>query len=200
MVTGLLKVSVEYFYRKRKRTSTSSRHTVDKMLNFHVSRKVEEIPLVPLGQGLSTVVPVWVWGQSMALLLVASQKRLGVGGSSGIVGSAVLEPRLSSNGSLPSLGSAPATVVSPRPFTVDTAVVVVIVVVLGMADETEASSVVGTRDREREGESSDAVRARDINVLALNPCCFSQWGGLHLLWASWFVGITRVTASHIIWK
>lgn len=148
MVTGLLKASMEYFYRKRKRTSTSSRHTVDKMLNFHVSRKVEEIPLVPLGQGLSTVVPVWVWGQSMALLLVASQKRLGVGGSSGIVGSAVLKPRLSSNGSLPSLGSAPATVVSPRPFTVDAAVVVVIVVVLGMADETEASSVVGTRERE----------------------------------------------------
>lgn len=115
------------------------------MYNFQVSIKLVEIPLVPLGQGLSTVLPVWVWGQSMALLLVASQKRLGVGGSSGTVGSAVLEPRLSSNGSLPSLGSAPATVVSLRPFTVDTATVVRTVVVLGMVDETEESSVVGTR-------------------------------------------------------
>ena len=80
----------------------------------------------------------------MALLLVASQKRLGVGGSSGTVGSALPEPRLSSNGSLPSLGSAPATVVSPCPFTVDTAVVVT-AVVLGTDDETEKSSPVGTK-------------------------------------------------------
>lgn len=106
------------------------------------------LPLVPLGQGLSTVLPVWVWGQSMALLLVASQKRLGVGGSSGTVGSAVPEPRLSSNGSLPSLGSAPATVVSPCPLAVDTAVVVTNEVVLGMDDETERSSMVGTGVRE----------------------------------------------------
>lgn len=104
-------------------------------------------PLVPLGQGLSTVLPVWVWGQSMALLLVASQKRLGVGGSSGTVGSAVPVPRLSSNGSLPSLGSAPATVTSTGPFAVDT-VVVTKEVVLGIDDETEKSSVVGTRMRE----------------------------------------------------
>lgn len=106
------------------------------------------LPLVPLGQGLSTVVPVWVWGQSIALLLVASQKRLGVGGSSGTVGSAVPVPRLSSNGSLPSLGSAPATVVSPCPFTVDAPVVVTNVVVFGMDDETEKSSMVGTRKRD----------------------------------------------------
>lgn len=106
-------------------------------------------PLVPLGQGLSTVVPVWVWGQSMARLVVASQKRLGVGGSSGTVGSAVTEPRLSSNGSLPSLGSAPATVVSPCPFTADTVVVLTTMVVFGMDDETEKSSMVGTRAREK---------------------------------------------------
>lgn len=108
-----------------------------------------DLPLVPLGQGLSTVVPVWVWGQSIALLLVASQKRLGVGGSSGTVGSAVPIPRLSSNGSLPSLGSAPpATVVSPCPFTVDAPVVVTNVVVFGMDDDTEKSSIVGTRRRD----------------------------------------------------
>jgi len=103
---------------------------------------------VPLGQGLSTVIPVWVWGQSMALLLVASQKRLGVGGSSGTVGSAVPEPRLSSKGSLPSLGSAPATVVSPCPFT-EGAVVVNTVVVFGMDEEMETSSTVGTGVRQQ---------------------------------------------------
>lgn len=103
---------------------------------------------MPLGQGLSTVVPVWVWGQSMALRLVASQKRLGVGGSSGTVGSAVLDPRLSSNGSLPSLGSAPATVVSAGTFAMGAAVVVKAAVVFGMDDDTEKSSVVGTRVRE----------------------------------------------------
>lgn len=105
------------------------------------------LPLVPLGHGLSTVFPVWVWGQSMALLLVASQKRLGVGGSSGTVGSAVPGPRLSSNGSLPSLGSAPAAVVSPGTFTVDAAVVVTTEVVLGIDGETGKSSMVGTRTR-----------------------------------------------------
>ena len=85
----------------------------------------------------------------MALLLVASQKRLGVGGSSGTVGSAVTEPRLFSNGSLPSLGSAPATVVSPCPFTVDIVVVVTAMVVFGRDDETEKSSMVGTGAREK---------------------------------------------------
>lgn len=122
------------------------------------------VPLVPLGQGLSTVVPVWVWGQSIALLLVASQKRLGVGGSSGTVGSAVLEPRGSSNGSLPSLGSAPATVVSPCPFMVDTTVVVMTVAVLGTDDEMEKSSIVGTRVRER----VKLLELESVNVLALN--------------------------------
>lgn len=107
------------------------------------------LPLVPLGQGLSTVFPVWVWGQSMALLLVASQKRLGVGGISGIVGCAVPEPRLSSNGSLPSLGSAPATVVSACAFRVDAAVVVTTEVVLGMEGEMEKSSMVGTGKKRR---------------------------------------------------
>lgn len=109
------------------------------------------LPLVPLGQGLSTVFPVWVWGQSMALLLVASQNRLGVGGNSGIVGCAVPEPRVSSNGSLPSLGSAPAAVVSACTFTVDTAVVVTTEVVLGMDGDTEKSSMVGT-GKEIKGE------------------------------------------------
>lgn len=88
----------------------------------------------------------------MALLLVASQKRLGVGGSSGTVGSAVPGLRLSSNGSLPSLGSAPPIVtVSPCPFTADAVVVVTTEVVLGMDGETEKSSMVGTRMREEWG-------------------------------------------------
>lgn len=65
-----------------------------------------------MGQGLSTLPPVWVCGQSMARLLVASQKRLGVGGSPKTVGGSVAEPWLSSKGSLPSLGSAPTTVVA----------------------------------------------------------------------------------------
>lgn len=121
-----------------------------------------------MGQGLSTVVPVWVWGQSMALLLVASQKRRGVGGSSGTVGSTVPEPRVSSNGSLPSLGSAPAAVVSPCPFTVDTAVVVMSVAVLGTDDETEKSSIVGTGARER----VKLLELESVNVLALNSCRF----------------------------
>lgn len=81
----------------------------------------------------------------MALLLVASQKRLGVGGSSGTVGSAVTEPWLSSKGFLPSLGSAPAIVVSPWPLMVGTVVVESTVVDLGMDDEIDTSSIVGTR-------------------------------------------------------
>lgn len=107
-------------------------------------------PLVPLGQGLSTVFPVWVWGQSMALLRVASQKRLGVGGSPKTVGCSVTEPRLSSKGSLPSLGSAPAAVVTACPLAVDTAVVVATEVVLGTDGEMEKSSMAGT-GKEREG-------------------------------------------------
>lgn len=107
------------------------------------------LPLVPLGQGLSTVLPVWVWGQSMARLLVASQKRLGVGGSSGIVGCAVTEPRPSSNGSLPSLGSAPAMVGSTCPFTLNTAVVVTSEVALGNDGEAEKPSMAGTTEERR---------------------------------------------------
>lgn len=100
----------------------------------------------------------------MALLLVASQKRLGVGGSSGTVGSTVPKPRVSSNGSLPSLGSAPGTVVSPCPFMVDTAVVVMSVAVLGPGDETEKSSIVGTGVRER----VKLLEGQSVNVLVLN--------------------------------
>lgn len=91
----------------------------------------------------------------MALLRVASQKRLGVGGSPKTVGCSVTEPRLSSKGSLPSLGSAPATVVTACPLAVDTAVVAT-EVVLGTDGETEKSSMAGT-GKEREG--SGAVRA-----------------------------------------
>lgn len=81
----------------------------------------------------------------MARLLVASQKRLGVGGSAGKAGRAVPEPRLSSNGSLPSLGSAPAMVESAGPFAVPAAAAVLrAAVVLGIGGETEKSSMVGT--------------------------------------------------------
>lgn len=93
-----------------------------------------------------------VWGQSMALLLVASQKRLGVGGSSGTVGSDVTELWLSSKGFLPSLGSAPAIVVSPCPLMAGMVVVVNTVVDLGIDDESETSSIVGTKAKEEEEE------------------------------------------------
>lgn len=63
------------------------------------------------------------------------------------VGSAIVDPRLSSNGSLPSRGSAPATVVSACPFTVDMVVVVKFGVVFVMDDETEKSSMVGPGGR-----------------------------------------------------
>lgn len=86
----------------------------------------------------------------MARLLVASQKRLGVGGSSGTVGCAVPGPRRSSNGSLPSLGSAPAMVGSAGPLAVPAAAVLRAVVVLGIGGETENSSMVGTGIKERE--------------------------------------------------
>lgn len=89
----------------------------------------------------------------MALLLVASQKRLGVGGISGTVGSTVPDPRVSSNGSRPSLGSAPERVVSTCPFKVDT-VVVTAVAVLAVEGEAEKSSIAGTRVREREREQT----------------------------------------------
>lgn len=80
----------------------------------------------------------------MALLLVASQKRLGVCGSSGTVGSDVTELWLPSKGSLPSLGSDPPTVVSLWPLMVAT-VEVNSVVVLGVNEETETPSMAGTR-------------------------------------------------------
>lgn len=83
----------------------------------------------------------------MARLLVASQKRLGVGGSSGKAGRAVPEPRLPSNGSLPSLGSAPAMVESAGPFAVGG--VLRAAVVLGIGGETEKSSMVGTGKKKR---------------------------------------------------
>lgn len=85
----------------------------------------------------------------MARLLVASQKRLGVGGSSGKAGRAVPEPRLSSNGSLPSLGSAPAMVESAGPFEVPAAAVLRATVVLGIGGETVKSSMVGTGKKSR---------------------------------------------------
>lgn len=85
----------------------------------------------------------------MARLLVASQKRRGVGGSTGKAGRAVPEPRLSSNGSLPSLGSAPAMVESAGPFAVPAAVLRA-AVVLGIGGETEKSSMVGTGRRKIE--------------------------------------------------
>lgn len=59
------------------------------------------------------------------------------------------EPRLSSNGSLPSLGSAPAIVESAGPFAVPTAAVLRGAVVLGIGGETEKSSMVGTGKKGR---------------------------------------------------
>ena len=85
----------------------------------------------------------------MARLLVASQKRLGVGGSSGKAGRTVPEPRASSNGSLPSLGSAPAMVEPGGPFAVPAPAVLRAAVVLGIGGETEKSSMVGTGKRRR---------------------------------------------------
>ena len=66
-----------------------------------------------------------------------------------MVGCAVPKPRLSSNGSLPSLGSAPAMVGSTCPFTVNTAVVVATEVVLGTSGEAEKTSMVGTGKNRR---------------------------------------------------
>lgn len=85
----------------------------------------------------------------MALLRVASQKRLGVGGSSGTVGSNVTELWPSSKGSRPSLGSVPPTVVSLWPLMVGR-VEVNSVVLLGVKEETETSSPPGTRTTEEE--------------------------------------------------
>jgi len=137
------------------------------------------LPRVPLGQGLSTLLPVRVWGQSMALLRVSSQKRVG-GGGSAAVGSAVAGPPLSSNGSLPSRGSAPAAVESPCPLAVDAAVAATNAVVLGAGGEAERPSPVGAGEGKEEEEGG--VRAlRVVHVLERPIACGG--GGTATLWS-----------------
>ena len=122
----------------------------------------DPIPLVPLGQGLSTVEAVWVCGQEMPLLAVPSQKRLGVGGISGAEGSAVTWESSARLGSLPSRGSAAeaevVVVVFCWPLVEGVLVARCAAVVSGGNAVDKKSSVAGAAEGGREGERRAAVR------------------------------------------
>lgn len=88
-----------------------------------------EVPLVPLGQGLSTSIPLCVWGHNISLFFVLSQNLSGKGKES--IGATVSGALGGDLGPLlPSFGP-DAVVVFSKPFWGVAVVVVVVVVFRG---------------------------------------------------------------------
>lgn len=106
------------------------------------------LPRVPLGQGRSTSMPLWVWGHSMSLSSVASQKRLSKGKDSRVGGEVVCGITGGGLGAplLPSLCAVVVVVLTTPRCTV---VVVVVVVVLWVWGDV-VTSVIGGRAVKRE--------------------------------------------------
>lgn len=103
-------------------------------------------PRVPLGQGLSTSTPLWVWGQTMSLFSVLSQKRAGSGNESR-EGRVVLSGTAAGAGGglntlVPAFG-ATVVVVTVLTAVLAATVVVVVVVVLTGSGEKVPSRITG---------------------------------------------------------
>jgi len=125
------------------------------------------LPRVPLGQGRSTSMPLWVWGHIMSLFSVASQKRSDKGKVSRGGGEVVCGITGGGRGAplLPSLGPVVVVVLATPQCAV--VVVVVVVVFWGWGDVVTSDSGGAVKrqrvQRQSHLESHDGVQSSEEN-------------------------------------
>lgn len=120
------------------------------LVNTFKLRMMEQthLPLVPLGHGRSTSMPLCVWGHRMSLRSTLSQKRLGKGNDSRDGGVVVRDGATGGlGGLLPTLVPVVFMVVV-RPLCCAVVVVIVVVVIRGGAG-TEVASEIGGAERKK---------------------------------------------------